>query len=151
LAAVFNSLGGALVTAMIIIQMAINYSTAPVADEQLVSLIRRRLWDIDLGLDVAFDVFIGLGTLFFSISMIRDPRFGKVIGWFGIFTSLVVVLGANFYYFPDPPYTQGFPHVGIFTGLWYLGVVIIILRSQPLSFFIPYIQPKRDPQAYEKN
>ncbi len=129
LAPIFNSLAGALVTSMIIVQLAINYSTAPVPDEQLSTLLKHRIWDVVLGLDVSFDVFIGLGTLFFAINLIRDLRFGKIIGWAGIFVSIVPLLGANIYYFPDPPYVHGFPHVGIFTGLWYLGVVGLMIRS----------------------
>jgi hypothetical protein len=128
LAEIFNSLAGALVTAMIIVQLAINYSTAPVPDEQLSVLLKHRIWDVVLGLDVSFDVFIGIGTLFFAINLIRDPRFGRIIGWAGIFVSIVPLLGANIYYFPDPPYVHGFPHVGIFTGLWYLAVVIMMIR-----------------------
>jgi len=128
LAAIFNALAGALVTAMIIVQMAINYSTAPAADAQLLSALKPRLWDVVLGLDVSFDVFIGLGTLLFAMNMLRDPRFGRIIGWAGMFVAIVPLLGANIYYFPDPPYVRGFPHVGIFTGLWYLAVVIMMLR-----------------------
>jgi hypothetical protein len=128
LAEILNSLAGALVTAMIIVQLAINYSTVPAIDGELNALIKHKIWDVVLGLDVSFDVFIGLGTLFFAINLIRDPRFGKIIGWTGIFVSIVPLLGANIYYFPDPPYIHGFPHVGIFTGLWYLGVVFLMIR-----------------------
>jgi hypothetical protein len=128
-AAIFNSLAGALVTAMILVQLAINDSTAPALDAQLAPVLRRRLWDVVLGLDVSFDVFIGLATLFFAVSMIRDPRFGRVIGWTGVFVAVVPLLGANLYYFPDPPYVHGFPPVGIFTGLWYLAVVLLLVRA----------------------
>jgi hypothetical protein len=131
LAAIFNCLAGALVTAMIIVQLAINYSSAPVGtDDPLVAtVVRRRLWDVVLGLDVSFDVFIGLATLLFAVNMLRDPRFGRIIGWAGVFVSVVPLLGANIYYFPDPPYVHGFPHVGIFTGLWYLAVVLMLVRA----------------------
>jgi len=129
LAAVCNALAGALVTAMIIVQLAINYSTAPAVSEELDALLRDRIWDIVLGLDVSFDVFIGLATLLFAANMIRDPRFGRIIGWVGVFVALVPLLGANIFYFPDPPYTHGFPHVGIFTGVWYLGVVLLMVRD----------------------
>ncbi len=129
LAAISNALAGALVTAMIIVQLAINYSTVPTVEDQISTLFRDRLWDIVLGLDVSFDVFIGLATLLFAINMMRDPRFGKVIGWAGAFVAVVPLFGANLYYFPDPPYTHGFPHVGIFTGLWYLAVVVLMVRS----------------------
>jgi hypothetical protein len=130
LAAIFNSLAGALVTAMIIVQLAINYSTASgAADDRVVTVLRHRLWDVVLGLDVSFDVFIGLATLLFAVNMRRDPRFGRTIAWAGVFVSVVPLLGANIYYFPDPPYVHGFPHVGMFTGLWYLAVVLMLIRA----------------------
>lgn len=128
LAAIFNSLAGALVTAMIIVQLSINYSTAPAADAQAAAVLKRRIWDVVLGLDVSFDVFIGLATLLFAVNMLRDPRFGRIIGWAGVFVALVPLLGANIYFFPDPPYLHGFPHVGIFTGLWYLAVTLMMVR-----------------------
>jgi hypothetical protein len=129
LAGVCNSLAGALVTAMLIVQLAITYSTAPAGDEALTRLVKRRIWDVDLGLDVSFDVFIGLGTLLFALNMMADPRFGRAMGWAGAFISVVMVLGANFYFFPDPPRDHGFPEVGLFVGLWYLAVVLLIIRS----------------------
>ena len=129
LAAICNSLAGALVTAMIIVQLAINYSTAPAVDEQLTELFKRRMWDVVLGLDVSFDVFIGLATLLFALNMMHDPRFGRVIGWTGAFISVVMLLGVNFYFFPDPPRDHGFPEIGLFVGFWYLWVVLLIIRS----------------------
>ena len=129
LAAICNALAGALVTAEIIVQLAINCSTASPADDQLASLFRDNLWDIVLGLDVSFDVFIGLTTLLFAVNMMHDSRFGRIIGWAGVFVSVVMLFGANIYFFPDPPYTHGFPHVGLFTGLWYLAVVLLMVRS----------------------
>lgn len=129
LAAMSNVLAGGLVTAMLIVQLAINYSTAPATTDQLETLFRDRLWDVVLGLDVSFDIFIGLGTLLFAVNMIKDPRFGRTVGWAGVFVALVPLLGANLFYFPDPPYTQGFPHVGIFIGIWYLAVVMLMVRD----------------------
>ena len=129
LAAILNSLAGALVTAMIIVQLAINYSTAPTAEGELNAILTGRIWDVVLGLDVAFDVFIGLATLLFALNMLGDPRFGKVIGWAGASISVFLLLGANFYFFPDPPRQHGFPEIGIFVGLWYLAVVLLIVRS----------------------
>lgn len=130
LAAIFNCLAGGLVTAMIIVQLAINYSSASATtDDQMIAVVRRLLWDVVLGLDVSFDVFIGVATLLFALNMLRDNRFGRIIGWIGVFVSVVPILGANIYYFPDPPYVRGFPHVGIFTGLWYLAVVFMLVRA----------------------
>ena len=42
---------------------------------------------------------------------------------------VVMLLGANFYYFPDPPRKHGFPEIGLFVGLWYLAVVLLIVHS----------------------
>jgi Na+/melibiose symporter-like transporter len=136
LAAISNTLAGALVTAEITVQLAINYSTAPADEAELANLLRGRLWDIVLGLDVSFDVFIGLATLLFALNMMGDLRFGKIIGWAGVLVSIVMLFGANIYYFPDPPYAHGFPHVGLFTGLWYLLVVLMLVRSLRKS---PYV------------
>jgi len=129
LAAICNCLAGALVTTMVIVQLAINYSTAPAADAQVTGSLTRRLWDVVLGLDVSFDVFIGLATLFFAVNMMRDPRFGRVIGWAGAAIAVVMVLGSNFYFFPDPPSQHGFPESGLFVGVWYLATVLLIIRS----------------------
>lgn len=85
--------------------------------------------DIVLGLDVAFDVFIGLGTLFFAMNMMSDPRFGKIIGWAGIFITHIMLYGAKFYSFPDSPRDRGFPEIGLFTGLWYLALVLLLVRA----------------------
>jgi len=129
LAGISNALAGALVTGMIIVQLAVNYSTAPAAEGELDAILTGRIWDVVLGLDVAFDAFIGLATLLFGLNMTRDPRFGKLIGWAGAFLAVFLLWGANFYFFPDPPREHRFPEIGIFTGLWYLAVVILLLRS----------------------
>jgi hypothetical protein len=129
LAGIANALAGALVTGMIIVQLAINYSTAPAAEGELNTILTGRIWDVVLGLDVAFDAFIGLATLLFGLNMTRDPRFGKLIGWAGALLAVFLLWGANFYFFPDPPREHGFPEIGIFTGLWYLAVVIMLFRS----------------------
>jgi hypothetical protein len=78
---------------------------------------------------VAFDVFIGLGTFLFGLNMLRNPRFGRIIGGVGMTIAAGMIIGANLYYFPDPPRQHGFPEIGIFTGLWYLAVVVMLIRS----------------------
>lgn len=103
-------------------------STAPPADTQLSGVIVRRIWDVILGLDVAFDMFIGLGTACFGLAMLRDRRFGQVVGWLGIVVGLVVILGFNMVTFPDPPAEAGLLDPGPATGLWYLLVVIQMTR-----------------------
>lgn len=150
LAAMSNVLAGGLVTAMLIVQLAINYSTAPATTDQLEALFRDRIWDVVLGLDISFDIFIGLGTLLFAVNMIKDPRFGRTIGWAGVFVALVPLLGANLFYFPDPPYAHGFPHVGIFTGIWYLAVVLLMVRDVRRSSRSDGVDPGDDVSVQAK-
>jgi len=132
-AAVSNIVAGAMVTAMIVVQLAVRYSSedylaSPGAD-QAAKLIVSRIWDVVLGLDVTFDVFIGLGTLLFGVAMLAHPRFGKLVGAAGILVGGVVILGFNFYTFPVPPKDAGLFDPGPVSGLWYLWVVICVLRS----------------------
>jgi hypothetical protein len=119
LGAIHNVLAGCLFSAMALVQLAAKQH-APDSVQDLVSV-----W---LGLDVAWDVYIGLGTLFFAYAMMRHPRFrwpfsapGFVLG------ALVIVL--NLIPFPLPPAEAGSIDVGPFVGLWYLAVTIQAWRS----------------------
>lgn len=136
LGAVSNALAGALVTGMILVQLAVRYSHAPSTDEALIDFVVTRIWDVVLGLDVAFDMFIGLGTAFFGLAMLKDRRFGKVLGWSGVILGLVLLIGFNLATFPVPPVDAGLFDPGPFTGLWYLVVVIRMawsLRSTSMT------------------
>ncbi len=127
LGAISNTIAAAFATAMIIVQLAIRFSTVPSYDPQLDKFIINRIWDVVLGLDVTFDVFIGLGTIFFGISMLRDVRFGKIVGILGILIGSIVILGFNFYSFPTPPKDAGLFDPGPVSGLWYTIVTIQII------------------------
>jgi len=127
LGAISNTIAGALVTAMIIVQLAVQFSTVPSNDPALERFVVHRIWDVVLGLDVSFDVFIGLGTIFFGFSMLRDSRFGKLVGILGILIGAVVILGFNIYTFPTPPRDAGLFDPGPVSGLWYLIVTIQII------------------------
>jgi hypothetical protein len=129
LGGVMNALGGALVTAMILVQLAVVQSTAAPGDQGLESFFVRRIWDVILGLDVAFDMFIGLATAFFGIAMLADKRFGRLIGVLGIVTGLVVILGFNMATFPDPPAEAGLFDPGLLSGIWYFLVVVRMIRE----------------------
>jgi hypothetical protein len=118
-----------LVTGMILVQLAVVQSTAPPIDPELGNVLRRRIWDVILGLDVAFDMFIGLGTVFFGVAMLGDERFGKIVGWAGIAIGLVVIIGFNMATFPDPPADAGLFDPGPLTGIWYLVVTIQMIRA----------------------
>jgi len=118
---VLNALAGALFSAMVLVQMAVWYSTKGAAVPSYVTAI----W---LGLDVAWDGYIGLGTLCFAIAMWRHVRFGKVFALTGLAIALAL-LALNFYTFPEPPGSAGLIDLGPVVGLWYLVVTIQMWRS----------------------
>jgi len=121
LASACNLLGGALFTTMLLVQLAVRLRAAgqPI-DRQVVAV-----W---LGLDVAWDVYIALGTAFFAWAMWSHPRLGRGFAVSGIFIA-VLLLSFNLYSFPEPPGENNLIDLGPFVGLWYLAVTIQMWRS----------------------
>ncbi len=119
LAAASNALAGALVTAMFMVQAAAKWRTADPSNE---------IKDVWLGLDVAWDVYLGLGTLLFAISAWSHPRLGRLFAVSGGLIA-VALLALNLAAFPRPPGDAGAIDVGPLVGLWYLAVVIAMFRS----------------------
>jgi hypothetical protein len=119
-AAGLNGLGGGLFAAMVLVQMAVGHATGGRTEGPL-----QAVW---LGLDVAWDAYIGLGTVLFGVSMFGHPRFGRLFGTSGIVLALGL-LASNLYTFPTPPANAGLVDFGPFIGLWYLAVSIQVWRS----------------------
>lgn len=117
--AIHNLIAGALFSAMAMVQLAVRQRTSSEADD---------LVGVWLGLDVAWDVYIGLGTIFLAGAMWDHPRYrwpfaapGLVLGF--------LVLGLNLATFPTPPAEADLFDVGPFVGLWYLAATIQAWRS----------------------
>ena len=119
-AAGLNALGGALFTAMVLVQMAIGVVTGNHSERAL-----QAIW---LGLDVAWDAYIGLGTVLFAFSMLRHPRFGRVFAVSGVAVGSTLLL-FNLYTFPTPPANAGLIDLGPVIGIWYFAVTVQMWRS----------------------
>lgn len=76
---------------------------------------------IQLGLDVAFDVFLGLGTALLATNMWQHPRFGRLLGVSGVAIAVALVV-LNLVAFPEPPAEAGSIDLGPLVGTWYLVV-----------------------------
>jgi hypothetical protein len=120
LAVRFNIIAGALISAMLLVQIAVGEATHDSTPAEL-----QAVW---LGLDVAWDAYIGAGTALFAWAMWGHPRFGRVIGGAGLALALALLV-LNLATFPTPPGEAGLVDLGPFIGLWYLVVTILIWRS----------------------
>jgi hypothetical protein len=118
-AAIANAIAGALFSAMILVQLAAGMRNEHPGTDAV------SMW---LGLDVAWDVYVGLGTLLFAICALRHPRLGIAVGVGGVAIA-IGLLALNLYTFPTPPANAGLVDLGPAVGLWYLVVTILVLAS----------------------
>jgi hypothetical protein len=116
LAAGSNVAAGVLFVAMALVQLAIKSITDPPEPE-----MQAIYW----GLDVAWDLYIGVGTLGFAIALNRDPWFGRIFAISGVLVS-TLMLAFNIATFPDPPGDSGLIDLGPLLGIWYLAVTLRI-------------------------
>lgn len=133
--AITNVVAGVLVTAMIIVQLAIRIPQldyiAQFGEDPSIQTIIRWTWYVVLGLDVSFDIFLAIGTFCFALRMLKHPRYGKAFAITGFLIAVPFLLGLNFYTFPYPPRDAGLTiwDPGPWTDLWYLAVTIQLWRS----------------------
>jgi hypothetical protein len=128
LAVMFNIVGAAIFTTMLLVQLAIGYQLQSTGKEAIdLTALRTALVGVQLGMDVAWDVFISLGTLLFAISMLRDARFGLVVGIAGILIAVALLI-LNLWTFPTPPAAKNLVDLGPLIGIWYLAVTIMMIR-----------------------
>jgi hypothetical protein len=122
IAVVANAIGAAQLLAMIMVQASVR----AVVDQPEVPL--RAVW---WGLDVAWDLYIGTGTILFALCMFGRRGLGA---WFAIPGLLLgaLLLTFNIATFPKPPDTAGLVDFGPLLGLWYLVVYVRLGTSSLL-------------------
>ncbi len=93
---------------------------APASLKESFALVNR----VQLGADVAFDIFYSLGMILISIVIVRRRGFERVVGAYG----LVVAAGSlalNMWYFPTPPAAAGSVDLGPATIAWWVGLFVL--------------------------
>jgi len=135
LAVIFGICAPVLVSAMLTVQMSMSAYMdkyyRPLEESVRASQINiwRAVDSVQLGLDVAWDMFILPAVILFSIGIMKHPAFGKIMGVFGlVFGLLGLVL--NIYTFPIPPVETGYMDVGPFIVFWYLVLFGLMIRAQ---------------------
>jgi len=122
-----NIIAGTILVQMFLVQLAIKSSKPEIlngSDKWVWTTINH----IHFGLDVAWDVYIFLGTILFAISMYKHPKLGKIFSLAGVIISLLMIT-TNIISFPLPPYKEYFDF-GPLIGLWYLAVTVKITFSK---------------------
>lgn len=117
----FGCIAFTLVSIMLSVQlgvkagMAEEIAAADADKKGILELILYSLRWVDLGIDLAWDMFLGVSLIFTGFAFKSHPKIGI---WWCIPAILfgVLVLGLNLYTFPNPPNTQGILDIGPFVG-----------------------------------
>jgi hypothetical protein len=83
---------------------------------------------VQLGIDVAWDLFICLAIMFFAVSMFRHPKLGKILSLTGIGIAAVGLV-LNVLAFPTPPAEANSLDLGPLLGLWGLALAVMMWRG----------------------
>jgi hypothetical protein len=121
-AAIANVAAGALLTAMLLVQIAVNDVEAGLSPA-----VNEAFEHVEFGLDLSWDVFLVAGTILFGWAMLADPRFGRRFALPGIALAAALYV-LNFATFPTPPASEGLVDLGPVVGLWYAAVSVQALR-----------------------
>ena len=131
LGVLFNIIASAVVTTMFTIQMAL-FHTVRNTNVDITKEMKNYIFlfpnTIQLGLDVVWDIFVGVGTVLLAINMFKHPRLGKIFSITGIIIALALLV-LNITTFPVPPAESGSIDLGPLAALWYLAVTIRIAMS----------------------
>lgn len=127
IAMVSTIVGAVLFLAMASIQLSVRSDLGGV-DPTTLGTVYELAERVQLGLDVAWDVYFALGMALFGFAAYSHPRIGRVIGVLGV-TVAAALLVLNIATFPIPPASAGSFDLGPFAGLWFLVVTIQISRS----------------------
>jgi len=140
LGTLFIIAGGVCVTLMGTIQGAARASLLAVkpedSGETLIkawSFARETANSIQLGVDLAWDLFLFTGLILLGLAMFKHPYFGKIIGSAGILLG-AAGLFLNIYTYPTPPGEAGLFDIGPFTALWFLPVTLLIIIRYKKAF-----------------
>ena len=131
LGVLFNIIGCSIVVMMFTVQLSL-FSEGKNYGQEIPKEVKTYVFKTanltQLSLDVAWDIFISLGTILLALNMLSHPRLGKIIGGIGIILG-TGLLFLNIYSFPIPPGESGLIDLGPFTALWYLAVTVMMTVS----------------------
>ncbi|TFH43665.1 MAG: DUF4386 family protein, partial [Lysobacterales bacterium] len=128
----FALMAGVAVTTMLVVQVGNNMfleSQLAAAESESVKeaarLAHRSVNQVQILIDVVWDIFICGAGICVGWAMLRHPGFGRVFGWSGIIAS-ALLLYFNLDTFPMPPANAGSIDLGPLVAVWML---VVFARS----------------------
>jgi len=79
---------------------------------------------VQLGADVAFDIFYSLGIILVSAVLVRSKGFERLIGIYGLLAA-TGLLALNLWFFPMPPAAAGSIDLGPATIAWWVALIVL--------------------------
>ena len=134
---VFSALAAATFLMMVTIQSGIRaefleeYQMMEQGDPKEAALWTLKIADqIQLSIDIAWDVWISLAAAAFGIAMTHrlNTGFERAVGVIGVIAGLSG-LAVNLYAFPVPPTKIGLPDPGLFFFVWFSLVAVSYLSA----------------------
>jgi hypothetical protein len=133
--AVFLAIAFAFFDLMIIVQQTVRFfyrdllaAENNAAAAETLRLAYRLVNPVQMGIDIAFDVFYCLGIVLVSSVMLAKGRFERITGWYGILTA-AGLLAFNLWTFPKPPADSGLIDLGPATAVWWIAVIVQVSRA----------------------
>lgn len=130
-----NFAAGVTVTLMLFTQLALNqwfelqFGTGSAdSSERALRAGFEAANGIQLGLDLAWDLFLALGVVLLALNMWQHPRFGRLFAISGSVLAIVFIV-LNLTAFPEPPEHSGSIDLGPVIGLWYVIVTVRLAMS----------------------
>jgi len=108
------------------------YADAVQADLEIYKMVYQGVNTVQFTMDIAFDIFYCLLIILYSILMIKDRFFGKLIGIYGLLTGTGLLV-LNLWTFPLPPAESGLIDLGPFTGIYWVIVIILFIRGEKIQ------------------
>ena len=131
LGSIFLVVGFAILTLMIAMQQAIFADYRQILDasgaaepaaplREAFSLVNH----VQLGADVAFDIFYSIGVVFISSALVRGSGLERLIGIYGLVVG-AGLLALNIWYFPKPPAEMGSIDLGPASIAWWIALFVL--------------------------
>lgn len=142
LAFIFGCLAFTLVAVMLSSQLSVVAGTdeyirsSPQSERELLNAFKKSLRLVDLGIDVAWDLFIGTSLIFLGITLRSHPGFRL---WWGLPATVlgVALIVLNVLTFPWPPNTRNLFDIGPAIALYiiFLAVRVLVLGIKMKNAF----------------